>query len=191
MLAPRRLRALFVLATVVATLLGPRPALGQRTDAHTSAPAHQGAVGATPGPAAFVELESSVPVVDVLYRAGQVTGSAGGAYGANVKAPRNAWFLEEQRAGSVDLYDGVIRDDPALITEGLRLFHYGLARQAPNGSFPGSAWPFHGTALFLAEAAPSLIFLQQSKYARQFAPEIRWDTGRMQRAAYYTESVTG
>lgn len=132
----------------------------------------------------LVGLESSPPVFNVLYKYGQVTVGASGAYGANVRAPRTAWYLEEQRAGGVDIFDGVFRSDPSLIAEGLKILQYGLARQAANGSFPGSAWPFHGTALFLSEAAPALLALRDSPYAGQFGPELAWQIGRMRRAAH-------
>jgi hypothetical protein len=179
-------RIALVALTGATALLSSSDALGASGAMRAGSPRLRPLISSRAGPGRLVALESSTPVVNVLYRYGQASGvAADGAYGANLRAPASAWFLEEQRAGAVDLYDGVLRDDPGLIAEGQHIFRYGLARQAANGSFPGSAWPFHGTALFLAEAAPSLIFLQQSKYAAQFALEIRWDIDRMQRAAYY------
>lgn len=133
----------------------------------------------------FVAFEHNHTVVDVLYRYGQVNeGAPSGALGPNVTAPRSAWYLEEQRGGATDVIDGVFRDQPDLIAEGLRIFHFGLARQASNGSFPGAAWPFHGIAMFLSEAGPSLIVLQRSSYASQFTTELRWDITHMRKAAY-------
>lgn len=132
----------------------------------------------------FVRVETSVPVFDVLYHYGQVDAAPNGAYGPNVTAPRSAWYLEYQRAGNIDVIDGVLRHDAGLIGKGLHIFHFGLAREVANGSFPGSTWPFHGTAFFLAEAAPSLLVLQTSSYQSRFAGELRWQIGRMKRAAY-------
>jgi hypothetical protein len=139
----------------------------------------------------YLQVETSDPVVNVLYKYGSLHPAANGAYGSNVTAPPTAWFVEEQRAGATDVIDGVLRQDPALIAEGLRMFHYGLARQAPNGSFPGSAWPFHGTALFLSEAAPALVVLGASPLAARFGGEMQWEIGRMQRAAYYMVRSAG
>jgi hypothetical protein len=45
--------------------------------------------------------------------------------------------------------------------------------------------------MFLAEAAPSLLFLKYSSYAGEFKREIRWDTLRMQRAALHMISIVG
>ena len=140
---------------------------------------------------AFMHVEGSQPVYEVLWKYGQVDAATNGAYGANLAAPRSSWFLEEQRAGATDVIDGVLRQEPELTAEGLRMFHYGLAREAANGSFPGSASPFHGTAMFLSEAGPSLIALKQSRYADQFASRLQWDTTRMQRAAYYMVRSVG
>ena len=139
------------------------------------------------GLAAFVRLEESAPVFGVLYRYGKVTPAADGAYGPNVTAPRSAWFLEYQRAGSTDVIGGSLRatPDPALVEQGLTMFHFGLAREVSDGSFPGSAWPFHGTAFFLSEAAPALILLRSSDLAPQFKSELSWEIARMRQAAYY------
>lgn len=135
---------------------------------------------------ALIALERNPAVFDVLYRYGQIAGAPDGAYGPNVTAPRSAWFLEAQRAGATDLYDAVLRPnlDAGLAAAGLKLFHFGLARQSANGTFPGSAWPFHGTALFLAEAVPALVVFSRSALAAQFSAELGWEIPRLRRAAY-------
>src|SRR5947209_16088698 len=84
----------------------------------------------------FVLMESTGPVYDVLYKFGEDTGAKDGAYGLNVHAPPSSWYLEEQRAGGYDLIAGVARQDPELITLGLRILRYGLKREASDGSFP-------------------------------------------------------
>src|SRR5437588_7423344 len=139
---------------------------------------------ATAGLKTFTRVESSPPVFDVLWKYGHVDPVPSGAYGANVNAPRSAWFLEEQRAGATDVIDGVLRHEPETLSVGLKMFHYGLAREAADGSFPGSATPFHGTAMFLSEARPALLMLKSSDYAGQFKGELAWETQRMQKAAY-------
>jgi hypothetical protein len=169
----------------VALRMGPAPGVDSSAGATTAA---------APGLVStrFVRMESSTPVFDVLYRYGQNVPDANGAYGANTTAPRSAWFLEYQRAGGTDVIAGVLRHDTALITIGLKMFQFGLDREAANGSFPGSAWPFHGTAMFLSESAPALVILKSSPYAAQFSAEIARDSGHMQRAAHYmVRSVHG
>lgn len=148
-------------------------------------------LGVSASAGGLIHLESSPPVFDVLYKYGQVEGQPDGAYGANVHASPHAWYIEEQRAGGVDIFDGVFRSDPSLIAEGLKILHYGLAREAANGSFPGSAWPFHGTALFLSETAPALLALKHSPYESQFGSELRWETVRMRRAAHEMIALVG
>ncbi len=142
---------------------------------------------------AMVRVETSAPVYDVLYWSGQNTPAANGAYGPNISDPANSWFLEYQRAGAIDVMDGILRraHDTSLIELGLRIFHFGLARQTANGSFPGSAWPFHGTAMFLSEAAPALLALKASTFAPEFATDLRWDTRRMQKAAHFMVRSVG
>jgi hypothetical protein len=143
-----------------------------------------GALFASSGVASYVRTESSSDVVNVLYRYGHNDPAASGAYGVNVAAPAHHWYIEEQRAGGTDVTAGCIRGDTALIAEGLKMFHWGLARETRNGSFPGSQWPFHGVAFFLSEAAPALLFLGASAYAHQFAHEIAWEKPRLRKAAY-------
>jgi hypothetical protein len=143
------------------------------------------------GVSTFVGVEKSAPVYDVLWRYGHNDAAPNGAFGVNIKAPHSAWFIEEQRAGATDVIDGVFRHEPETLAEGLKMFHFGLARQAADGSFPGSAWPFHGTAMFLSEAAPSLLVLKSSDYAGEFSKELKWETTRMQKAAYYMVRSVG
>jgi hypothetical protein len=167
----------------IAFRMGPTPAVDSSTDGSIATPSS--VLDATP----FDRLESSTPVFDVLYRYGQNVPAANGAYGPNTTAPRSAWYLEYQRAGGTDVIAGVLRHDTALITMGLKMFRFGLDREAANGSFPGSAWPFHGTAMFLSEAAPALVMLQSSPYAAQFSADITRDSTLMKRAAHYMVST--
>ena len=139
----------------------------------------------------FLRVETSDSVVEVLYKYGSVHATTSGAFGENVSAPPTAWFVEEQRAGATDVIDGVLRQDSALVAEGLRMFHYGLARESANGAFPGSAWPFHGTALFLSESGPALIVLAASPLGARFDNELQWEIGRMRRAARYMVRSVG
>ncbi len=147
---------------------------------------------ATASSSPFVRIESSAPVFDVLYRYGQNVPDARGAYGLNSAAPRSAWFLEDQRAGGYDIIAGVLRRDSGLIATGLKIVRFGLDRESTNGSFPGSAWPFHGTAMFLSESAPALIMLSSSAYAAQFSRDVVRDATLMRRAAHFmVRSVHG
>ncbi len=163
----------------VAFRLGPGPVV----DSHAGEPVAAAATSAAPSP--FIRMESGTAVFDVLYRYGQNVPDARGAYGPNITAPSSAWFLEYQRAGGTDVIAGVLRHDPALIALGLKMFRFGLDRETANGAFPGSAWPFHGTAMFLSEAAPALVMLQSSSYAAQFAGDLAQDAILMKRAAHY------
>lgn len=161
--------------------LGPAPAVDTST-----------AAGMTTGASSpFIHMESSTPVFDVLYRYGQNVPAATGAYGPNISAPRSAWYLEYQRAGGTDVIAGVLRHDPTLIAVGLRIFAFGLRRETSSGSFPGSAMPFHGTAMFLSEAAPALVMLKASSYAAQFSVDLARDTRLMQRAAHFMVRSVG
>lgn len=141
------------------------------------------------GVQAYLRVETSPTVFNVLYRWGQTVPASNGAYGPNVTAPRSAWYIEYQRAGNTDIIGGVLHGNTAMVGEGLKMFHFGLAREASNGALPGSIWPFHGTAMFLAESAPALIVLEHSPVARSFARELRWESARMRLAARHLIGV--
>lgn len=147
--------------------------------------------GAPSGVRAYLRVESSQPVFNVLYRYGRVDAAPNGAYGPNATAPASHWYVEYQRAGATDVISGVLRGDRGLVGEGLRIFHFGLAREAPDGSFPGSVWPFHDPAMFLAEAAPALLVLKYSSMAESFQAELGWQTSRMWRAARHLARLAG
>jgi hypothetical protein len=170
----------------VALRMGPTPAV--ESPAGATIPTTPSGLASTP----FVKMELSTPVFDVLYQYGENVPAGNGAYGPNSTAPRSAWFLEYQRAGGTDVIAGILRHDTALIALGLKMFRFGLGREAANGSFPGSAWPFHGTAMFLSESAPALVMLKSSPYSAQFSGDIARDSELMKHAAYYmVRSVHG
>lgn len=135
------------------------------------------------GVRAYLSQETDPALIRVLYQYGQISSAPDGAVGPNISAPRSRWFVEYQRAGGTAVIAGVLRKDPALVEQGLRIFQFGLDREAKNGSFPGSTWPFHGTAMFLAEAAPSLIVLTHSSFEQRFLPQIQQQIVLMHRAA--------
>lgn len=141
------------------------------------------------GVRAFLRVETSPAVYNVLYRWGENVPDANGAYGPNGTAAPSAWYLEYQREGSTDVIAGVLHRDTAMVAEGLKMFRFGIAREAPDGAFPGSIWPFHGTAMFLAESVPALIVLKYSPLAPFFRTQLAWQIGGMRRAAQHLVRV--
>lgn len=147
-----------------------------------------------PGLQDFLRIETSSGVFNVQYHYGHVTPAANGAYLANIAAPRSAWYIEDQRYGDADVIAGVLHDDVSLIRTGLKMFDFGLRREAVEGSFPGSFGLFHGTAMFLAAAVPAMLVLQHwnrltSRMGRSYPKHLAWETSRMDRAARYMLST--
>lgn len=75
------------------------------------------------------------------------------------------WFIEEQRYGDDYIERGIAQENPALISEGLLIFNWGFAREASDGSFPGSGDGTpgeveHSASLFIEAAARSLYALK-------------------------------
>jgi len=95
--------------------------------------------------------------------------AADGAVGVNASweagsAPN--WYIEEQRCGVDYIRSGIAREDPKLIQQGLTIFDWGFARQAADGSFPGTAGgqvgpTFQSIALFTEGVARAVLLLRQ------------------------------
>lgn len=143
----------------------------------------------SPGVRAFLTLESSSGVFNIEHHYGRVVPAPDGAYLNNVTAPPSAWYIEDQRYGDVDVIGGILHDNPALVKTGLRMFDFGIDREAAGGSFPGSFGLFHGTAMFLAQAGPALLLLTHWSRERSLGVtmvrHVRWEIGRMRTAAHH------
>jgi hypothetical protein len=72
------------------------------------------------------------------------------------------FFIEQQRYGADLVQAGVMRKNQTLVEEGWRILAWGLARQGPDGGFPGTGDPFHSTSMFVEGAARALLLQRQS-----------------------------
>jgi hypothetical protein len=91
--------------------------------------------------------------------------AASGAVGANAEWERGSagkFFIEQQRYGAELVQAGIVRKDQGLIDQGWKLLKWGFARQASDGSFPGTGDPFHSTSLFVEAASRALLLHKQS-----------------------------
>ncbi|MBO3463995.1 hypothetical protein G7B40_006255 [Aetokthonos hydrillicola Thurmond2011] len=140
------------------------------------------------------EYESSDLIANVLYKrlsSYYKSMAASGANGANVlwenKQSQN-WYIEQQRYGEQLVIGGIIRNDPKAIRAGFKMFDWGFAHQAADGSFPGTSDPFHSTSFFVQAVAHTLLFIQQSPYAKDYAKEVQRYTPLVHRAALWMTS---
>src|ERR1700733_3671769 len=80
------------------------------------------------------------------------------------------WFIEEQRYGADAVAGGIAKNDTSAIDRGLLILHWGFSQQQPDGAF---ACPdaFHSTSFFVEAAAHSLLLLNESPFAAQYAGE--------------------
>lgn len=119
-------------------------------------------------------VQTSGPVAGLLYRdlGAVVAGMArSGATGVNARWERGAhdgWFIEEQRTGEVAVIGGVVTHDAAALAAAARMFDWGFARQAGDGSFPGTGDPFHSTSFFVAAVAHTCLFLRLAAASGRF-----------------------
>ncbi|MBV8214979.1 MAG: hypothetical protein JOZ08_17365, partial [Verrucomicrobia bacterium] len=92
------------------------------------------------------------------------------------------WYIEQQRYGGDAVCAGVAKQDTATIERGLKILHWGLEQQQPDGSFdcPDT---FHSTSFFVEAAAHTCLLLKASPYADQYASTIEWMKPRILKAA--------
>lgn len=124
------------------------------------------------------EHESTSLIANVLYRRpSRLCNSMtlDGANGKNVNWERNQaapWYIEEQRCGEEKVIAGLIKNDAEAIQSGFKMFDWGFARQSADGSFKGTADPFHSTSFFVQSVAHTLLVIQQSPQAGQYADQV-------------------
>lgn len=174
---------------VEASTVGAVAAVGPRTGDASEQP-YPIPASLAPGIKSYLTVETSPDIFNVQYHYGRVTPAANGAYGPNITDPPTDWYIEDQRYGDTDVIAGILHDDVPLIKMGLRMFDFGLDREAANGSFPGSQGLFHGSAMFLAAAAPAMLVLQhwnrlESQMGKPSLSHVRWEISRMDVAATY------
>ncbi len=137
----------------------------------------------------FLQMEVSAPVFNTQYHYGKITPASNGAYLQNVGSSRSSWYIEDQRYGETDVVAGVLHENLDMIRTGLKMFDFGLDREAKNGSFPGSYGLFHGTAMFLAAAGPAMIVLKdwtnEQSLGASTVKHVEWEISRMRKAAHY------
>ena len=80
------------------------------------------------------------------------------------------WYIEEQRYGEDLIISGLMHDNTAAINAGFTAFNWGFAHQAADGSFAGTADPFHSTSFFVEGVAHACLLIEQSPYAHSTSP---------------------
>jgi hypothetical protein len=109
----------------------------------------------------FLTVETSPYLFNVEHHYGTVSPAADGAYLDNKTASSGGpWAVEDQRYAQVDVFYGVLHDNVNEVRTGESMLDYAFSRESTDGSFSNSVGLFHGPAMFLAAAGPSLILLQ-------------------------------
>ncbi|MEH2286665.1 hypothetical protein [Nostoc sp.] len=124
------------------------------------------------------EHESTDLIANVLYpRLSDLHKSmmTNGANGANVLWIRNQarnWYIEDQRYGEDLIIGGLVKNDPQAIEAGFKMFDWGFAHQANDGSFFITGDRFHSTSFFVEAVAHTLLVIQQSPYSEKYADQV-------------------
>ena len=74
----------------------------------------------------------------------------------------STWDIEEQRYGADFVQAGLATGNQSLVNEGWTILDWGFAREASNGSFPGTGDAFHSTSMFVEAGARALLLEVQS-----------------------------
>lgn len=114
-----------------------------------------------------------------------------GAWGVNAQweqGTASQWYIEQQRYGEDLIIGGSLHNNTAAIEAGLKMFDWGFAHQAADGSFSGTADPFHSTSIFVQSVANATLALKQSPYAQQYQAKIITYTDQLYQAAKWMTS---
>ncbi len=96
---------------------------------------------------------------------------------------QNKWYIEAQRYGEEAVIGGLIQNDSQAINAGFKMFDWGFAHQAADGSFPGTGDPFHSTSFFVAAVARTLLIIQESPQSARYRLQVAKYTPLVHRAA--------
>jgi hypothetical protein len=99
--------------------------------------------------------------------------AADGAAGTNILWERHAltgWVIEVQDHADEAIIGGLARHRPRVWKAGLREYDWGFAHQGRDGSFLGTANPFHSTSFFVAAVAHTILVLRHSRRVRASVP---------------------
>lgn len=112
--------------------------------------------------------------------------AADGAWGVNSKweqGQSSSWYIEQQRYGEDLIIGGLIHNNTAAIEAGFKVFDWGFAHQAADGSFPGTGDAFHSTSLFVQAVAHACLVIEQSPYAQQYQAQVNTYANQVYKAA--------
>jgi hypothetical protein len=122
--------------------------------------------------------ESTNLIANVLYRKPSdlyKLMAPSGAINANVFWEHNQaqyWYIEEQRNSEESIIAGLIKNDPQAIDAGFKMFDWGFAHQAYDGSFFLTGDRFHSTSFFVQAVAHALLVIQQSPDSQKYADQV-------------------
>ncbi len=119
--------------------------------------------------------------------------AADGSVGDNTlweNGTASEWHLELQEQGTLAITSGIEAENDAEIREGFLEFDWGFAKQASNGSFPGTSGGstgelFHSTSLFIEAVARAVLLLKSYSPTTYTLDKSYYDT----KIADYTADV--
>jgi hypothetical protein len=138
-----------------------------------------------------ITLESSPFIKGIWYNKAAKAKIIPASYASGVNRDyelglRPDWFVELQSGAQEFITGGIIDKDTNQINYGLHMYNWALAKQQADGSFQGQT--AHSTLFFTAALSRSLIQLQRSPYAGQYANEISAKQVALRRATQWLVS---
>ncbi|MEH2253313.1 hypothetical protein [Nostoc sp.] len=135
------------------------------------------------------EHESTDLIANVLYRKPSNLYNLmqpNGAYSINADWERqqaNKWYIETQKYSEEAIIGGLVKNNPQAIQAGFKMFDWGFAHQANDGSFFLTGDRFHSTSFFVEAVAHALLVIQQSPGSKQYAYQVAKYKPLLHRAA--------
>jgi hypothetical protein len=98
-----------------------------------------------------------------------------GANGVNALWEQNYarnWYIDQQYYGEDLVIGGLVKNNPQAIEAGFKMFDWGFAHQAYDGSFFMTGDRFHSTSFFVQAVAHALLVIQQSPDSQKYAKQV-------------------
>lgn len=122
-----------------------------------------------------LNIERSALLVKYVNGPGPSSPAPSGAFSLNARYERGElkkWNVALQRQAENTILNGLVLGRRKVINRGIKMIDWALARQRADGSFKDSSSSSYQYGFFVSAAARSILLLQQSLFAADYATAI-------------------
>lgn len=160
----------------------------------TTTTATIGPAGTAIVPTTEYQIDSTNLLANTLYGYEDTSSMASdGAWSVNAdweSGKSSTWYIEQQRYGADLIISGIVHNNTTYINDGFKVFDWGFAHQASDGSFAGTGDAFHSTSFFVEAVAHACLVIEQSPYAATYQAKVNTYAAEVYKAAKWMAGST-